>query len=87
MVENSSRRKAGADPTRYYECNRKMHRSDYLAKKKTVDLYVHVVKAFPDKVEVLLKLNLGADKDGVGGATHIVCNYLEDVNYLCLSPI
>lgn len=44
-------------------------RTDFLAKKKTVDLYVHVVKAFPDKVEVTLKLDLGADKDGVGGGT------------------
>ncbi len=44
-------------------------RSNFLAKKKTVDLHVHEIKAFPDKTEVLLKLNLGADKDGVGGGT------------------
>ncbi|NLI12952.1 hypothetical protein [Pelotomaculum propionicicum] len=44
-------------------------RSNFLAKKKTVDLYVHEVKVFPDKVEVMLKLDFGADKGGVGGLT------------------
>lgn len=42
---------------------------DPLAKKKIVDLYVHEIKVFPNKVDVTLKINLGADKDGVGGGT------------------
>ena len=42
---------------------------DHLAEKKIVDMYVHEIKAFPDKASVILKLDLDADKDGVGGGT------------------
>ncbi len=44
-------------------------RADPLAQKKIVDLYVHEVKVFNDRVDVVLKVTLGADKDGVGGGT------------------
>lgn len=44
-------------------------RADLLAQKKIVDLYVHEVKVFNDRVDVVLKVTLGADKDGVGGGT------------------
>lgn len=44
-------------------------KSDQLSKKKIVDLYVHEVKVFSDKVDVILNLDLCADKDGVGGGT------------------
>jgi len=33
------------------------------------DLYVHEIKVFSNKIDVTLKLNLVADKDGVGGGT------------------
>jgi hypothetical protein len=46
-----------------------MDRPDQLSKKKIVDLYVHEIKVFPDKIDVMLKLDFGADKDGVGGGT------------------
>lgn len=38
-------------------------------KKKIMDLYVHEIKVFSDKVDVMLKLDFGVDKDGVGGLT------------------
>jgi site-specific DNA recombinase len=46
-----------------------MDRPDQLSKKKIVDIYVHEIKVFSDKVDVMLKLDFGADKDGVGGGT------------------
>lgn len=46
-----------------------INRLDQLAEKKIVDLYVHEIKAFPDKVDVILKFDFGADKNGVGGGT------------------
>jgi site-specific DNA recombinase len=45
------------------------NRPEQLSEKKIVDLYVHEIKVFSNKIDVTLKLNLGADKDGVGGPT------------------
>lgn len=44
-------------------------RHDQLAEKKIVDLYVHEIKVFSEKIDVVLRFDLGADKDGVGGGT------------------
>lgn len=49
-----------------------INRLDQLAEKKIVDMYIHNVKVFSNEVNeinVTLKLELGADKDGVGGGT------------------
>ena len=46
-----------------------IERLDQLAEKKIVDLYVHEIKVFYDKIDVILKINFGADKGGVGGGT------------------
>lgn len=44
-------------------------RLNLLECKKIMDLYVHEIKVIGDSIDVLFKIPLGADKDGVGGGT------------------
>lgn len=47
-----------------------VNRESLMECKKIMDLYVHQIKVFnDDSVDVMFKIPLGADKDGVGGGT------------------
>jgi hypothetical protein len=49
-----------------------VNRENLVECKKIMDLYVHQIKVFNDDcIDILFKIPLGADKDGVGGTTII----------------
>lgn len=61
-----------------------IHRGNSLTKKKIVDLYVHEIKVFADRIDVVLKIDLGADKGGVGGGT---CPHSRTLREPCVKDI